>query len=47
MKYITPKYESVVLTSEDVITLSSLKFEIEQNEEEKSGSIIIDASNIF
>ena len=47
MKYITPKYEAVIILSQDVITLSNLKFEIEQDEENKCGNIIIDASNIF
>ena len=48
MKYVSPKYESVLLETKDVITSSvtSNKFEIEQEDNGK-GNVIMDAINIF
>ena len=48
MKYITPKYESVIIEAKDVITSStaSNKYEIEQEDNGK-GNVIMDAINIF
>lgn len=48
MKYITPKYENVLIEAKDVITFStaSNKYEIEQEDNGK-GNVIMDAINIF
>ena len=48
MKYIAPKYESVLIETKDVITSSttSNKFEIEKENDGK-GNVIINASNLF
>ena len=48
MKYVTPKYESVIIEAKDVITSStaSNKYEIEQEDNGK-GNVIINASNLF
>ena len=48
MKYATPKYESVLMETKDVITSSttSNKFEIEKEDNGK-GNVIINASNLF
>ena len=46
MKYITPKIEISVIETEDILTASSEKYEIEKNEN-GSGNIIMDALNIF
>ena len=48
MKHVTPKYESVIIETKDVITsqVTSNKFEIEQ-EDNGQGNVIINASNSF
>ena len=48
MKYIAPKYESVIIETKDVITVSSTsnKYEIEKENDSK-GNVIINASNLF
>ena len=48
MKYVSPKYESVLIETKDVITSSttSNKFEIEKENDGK-GNVIINASNLF
>ncbi len=48
MKYIAPKYESVLMETKDVITSSttSNKFEIEQEDNGK-GNVIMKALDIF
>ena len=48
MKYITPKYESVIIETKDVITASvtSNKFEIEQEDNGK-GNVIMNALDLF
>lgn len=48
MKYVTPKYENVLIEVKDVITSStaSNKYEIEQEDNGK-GNVIMDALNIF
>ena len=46
MKYVTPKYEMAVMEIEDILTASSEKYEIEQNND-GSGSVIMSAFDIF
>ena len=48
MKYVSPKYESVLMETKDIITSSttSNKFEIEKENDGK-GNVIINASNLF
>ena len=48
MKYVSPKYESVLLETKDVITSSvtSNKFEIEQEDNGK-GNVIMNALDLF
>ena len=48
MKYATPKYESVIIETKDVITSSttSNKFEIEQEDNGK-GNVIMNALDLF
>ena len=48
MKYVTPKYESVIIETKDVITSSvtSNKFEIEQEDNGK-GNVIMNALDLF
>lgn len=46
MKYVTPKYEAVIVETKDVIAASVDKYEIEQNEN-GSGNVIISAFDIF
>ena len=48
MKYVTPKYENILIETKDVITSStaSNKYEIEQEDDGK-GNVIMDALNIF
>ena len=46
MKYVTPKFEITVLETEDILSASSEKYEIEENDD-GSGNIIMDAFNIF
>ncbi len=46
MKYIAPKYEMALIETEDILTASSEKYEIEKNDD-GSGNIIMDALNIF
>ena len=45
MKYITPKYEAVIIEATEFITASSDSYEIEKDN--TNGHIIIKASNIF
>ena len=48
MKYATPKYESVLIETKDVITSSttSNKFEIEKENDGK-GNVIMNALDLF
>ena len=46
MKYVTPKYEVAVVETEDILTASSEKYEIEKSDD-GSGDIIVGASSIF
>ena len=46
MKYIAPKYEMALIETEDILTASSEKYEIEKNDD-GSGNIIMDALSIF
>lgn len=46
MRYDSPKYEKTLLETENILALSSEKYEIEKNDDE-SGNVIMDASNIF
>ena len=48
MKYVSPKYESVLVEAKDVITSSvtSNKFEIEQEDNGK-GNVIMNALDLF
>ena len=48
MKYATPKYESVLIETKDIITASgtSNKFEIEQEDNGK-GNVIMNALDLF
>ena len=45
MKYVSPKYEALLLASNDVITASGDKYEIESND--GNGKITFNAANIF
>ena len=49
MKYITPKYEMVVIETEDILTASSgqaANYEIEQKDD-GSGNITMNAFDLF
>ena len=46
MKYVAPKFEVAVIETEDILTASSEKYEIEQKDD-GSGSIIMNALSIF
>ncbi len=46
MKYIAPKYEMALIETEDMLTASSEKYEIEKNDD-GSGNIIMDAFDLF
>ena len=46
MKYITPKIEISVIETEDILTASSEKYEIEKNED-GSGNVIMNAFDLF
>lgn len=46
MKYVAPRYEKTIVETEDILTASSEKYEIEKNED-GSGNIIMDALSIF
>lgn len=46
MKYVTPKYENAIIETKDIITASTVKFEIEQNDN-GSGNVIMNALDIF
>ncbi len=46
MKYVTPKCEVAVIETEDILTASSEKYEIEKNDD-GSGNVIMDALSIF
>lgn len=46
MKYVTPTVEITVVESDDVITTSQPKHEIEKNND-GSGNVIFDALNLF
>lgn len=45
MKYVSPKYEALLLVVNDVITASGDKYEIESND--GNGKITFNAANIF
>ena len=46
MKYVAPRYEQTTVETKDIITASSDKYEIEQNDNE-SGNVIMNALDIF
>ena len=46
MKYVTPRYEQVAVEIKDIITASSDKYEVEQNNN-GSGKITLKASDLF
>ena len=46
MKYVTPRYEQTTVETKDIITASSDKYEIEQNDN-GSGNVIMKALDIF
>ena len=46
MKYVAPRYEKTIVETEDILTASSEKYEIEKNDD-GSGNIIMDALSIF
>lgn len=46
MKYLAPKFELVIISSNDVLTASGDKYEIVEENEGK-GNIIFSAINIF
>ena len=46
MKYVTPRYEQTVIEAKDILTASSDKYEIEQNDN-GSGNVIMNALDIF
>ena len=46
MKYVTPRYEQTVIKAKDILTASSEKYEIEQNNN-GSGNVIMNALDIF
>lgn len=48
MEYITPKYENAIIETKDIITASTNKFEIQNdNNIEGKGNIIMNALDIF
>ena len=46
MKYIAPKYEVSVVEAVDILTASSEKYEVEQNND-GSGNVIMNAFDLF
>ena len=46
MKYVKPKIEISVIETEDILTASSEKYEIEQNND-GSGNVIMNAFDLF
>ena len=46
MKYVSPKYELSVIEAKDVLTLSTDEYEVVNNED-KSGSVVMNASGLF
>ncbi len=46
MKYIAPKYEFATLETNDIITASTDKYEVENNND-GSGSVIMNAFDLF
>ncbi len=46
MKYIAPKYEFATLEANDIITASTDKYEVENNND-GSGSVIMNAFDLF
>ncbi len=46
MKYVTPKYEVAVVETEDILTASSEKYEVEWNDD-GSGNVIMNAFDLF
>ena len=46
MKYIAPKYEVAIIETEDILTASLEKYEIEQNND-GSGNVIMNAFDLF
>ena len=49
MKYVSPKYESVLIETEDILTASSgqaANYEIERKDD-GSGNILIDIGKLF
>ena len=46
MKYVSPKYEQSALKTNDILTASGEKYEIEQNDN-GNGNVIMKAYNLF
>ena len=46
MKYVAPRYEQAIVETKDIITASSDKYEIEQNDN-GSGNVIMKAFDLF
>ena len=46
MKYVAPRYEQAIVETKDIITASSDKYEIEQNDN-GSGNVIMNAFDLF
>ncbi|MBQ4108371.1 MAG: hypothetical protein IJC80_03100 [Clostridia bacterium] len=46
MRYVSPKYDYLIIETEDVLSASGEGYEIEKNDD-GSGNVIIDASGIF
>ena len=46
MKYETPNYELATIETEDILSVSSEKYEVEQNSD-GSGNIIMNAFDLF
>ncbi len=46
MKYVPPKYEVAVVETEDILTASLEKYEVEKNND-GSGNVIMNAFDLF
>ena len=46
MKYVPPKYERAFIKTQDVLTASTNRFEIKQNEN-GTGNVIMNALDLF
>ncbi len=46
MKYISPKYELTVIEAQDIITSSTDKYKVENNND-GSGNVIMNAFDLF